>query len=435
LSSSPGAQDRPSAPPEEREEALPSAAAPGRPSYTRTLRNRPFFLVWLAQLISQSGDYIFDVALLWFVLQETHSAFAVAVVVTGAILPSVLLGPFLGVYVDRWDRRKTLVATNIGQGVVVAALSVVVALGHASLPVVFVVVLLLGVGFTIVRAATSAYVPSVVPPDDLPPANGLLSLSGSLNQVVGLGIGGAFVALLGVTLPIEYDAISFFAAAVLLVLIPRIRPTAASAPVAPTTFREEFVEGFAFIRKNRFLLEIIAIGVLVNFFGNGLSALFAPYTQFVLHAGVVVYGLLGAILAVGSLVGAGIMGKVNMHTTAGKYLFAGGITLGPLLLALGLTTSIPVAFVVMALFGVALAVTNLPISVAMQAKIPGRLLGRVSATFGALVTATSPAGPLFAGWFAQTWSVAAFFVLSGIVMTVVIGVGALTMRSLRTLQY
>jgi len=435
LSSSAGAHDDQSAPSEQRPPALPGKEPPGRPSYTRTLRNRPFFLVWLAQLISQSGDFIFDVALIWFVLEITHSALAVAVVVTGAILPNVILGPFLGVYVDRWDRRRTLVATNVGQGLIVAALAVFVALGRATFPALFAVVLLLGVGFTIVRSATNAYVPSVVPTHDLPPANGLLSLSGSLNQIVGLSIGGVFVALLGVTLPIEYDALSFFVAALLLILIPRKAPAPVDPAAAPKNFRDEFVEGFAFIRQNRFMLEIICIGVLVNFFGNGVFALFAPYTQFVLHAGVAVYGLLGAFVAVGSLVGAGVMGKVDMHTTAGKYLFAGGVTLGPLLLVVGLTASVPVALVVMALFGVAVTVTNLPISVAMQAKIPGRLLGRVGAAFSALVLATSPAGPLFAGWFAETWSVPAFFVLSGIVVTVVIALGAVMMRSLRTLRY
>ncbi len=70
------------------------------PSYRRTLRNRPFFLLWLAQLVSQSGDYIFEVALLWLVLELTHSAFDVGIMVTGTILPGVVLGPVLGVYID-----------------------------------------------------------------------------------------------------------------------------------------------------------------------------------------------------------------------------------------------------------------------------------------------------------------------------------------------
>jgi MFS family permease len=406
------------------------------PSYRRTLRNRPFFLLWVAQLVSQSGDYIFEVALLWLVLELTGSAFAVAIVVTGTILPGVVLGPFLGVYIDRWDRRRTLVATNIVQGVVIAALSGLVIAGHVSLPGLFVVVLMLGSGATTVRVATNAYVPSVVPVTDLPPANSLLSVSGSMNQIVGLSIGGVFVALLGVELPIEYDAVTFFAAALLLLWIPRA-VVAADPTATPTVprFRAELVEGFAFIRRNRFMVEIIVIGIIVNFFANGMAALFAPYASFVLHGGPAVYGFLGAFVAAGSLIGAGVMGRIDTRHSAGRYLFGGGVAIGAVVLALGLTGDLAIAFALMLGLGVTLAVTNIPINVVLQAKIPGRLLGRVGAAFGALVTGVSPAGPIFAGWLAQRWSVGGVFVLSGAVIMVVIGVGAVTMPSLRSVEY
>jgi len=413
-------------------------AAPDRPSYRRTLRNRPFFLLWTAQLVSQSGDYIFEVALLWLVLEITGSAFAVAIVVTGTILPAVVLGPFLGVFVDRWDRRRTLLATNVVQGLVVAGLSGLVIAGVTSLSVLFVIVLMLGSGATVVRVATNAYVPSVVSTADLSPANSLLSVSGSMNAILGLSLGGIFVALLGVAVPIEYDSISFFAAAVLLLLIPR--GSVAPAPVAPPApaangFRAEFSEGLSFIRAHRFMLEIIAIGIVVNFFGNGLAAMMAPYAAFVLHGGPAVYGFLGACFAVGSLVGAGALGRVDTRRSAGRYLFGGGIASGAVVLGLGLVGSIPIALALMIALGAGLAVTNIPISVLLQAKVPARLLGRVGAAFGALVSATGPAGPIFAGWLAQHWSVAGVFLLCGMVFVVVIGAGALTMTSLRSVHY
>jgi hypothetical protein len=71
----------------------------------------------------------------------------------------------------------------------------------------------------------------------------------------------------------------------------------------------------------------------------------------------------------------------------------------------------------------------------MQAKIPDRLLGRVGGAFSALILATGPAGPLFAGWLAQLWSVSAVFLVSGGIIAVVIGGGALTMPSLRRVSY
>lgn len=79
-----------------------------RPSYRRALGNRPFFLLWLSQLISQSGDFVFDVALLWLVLEVTGSVFAVGVVVAIIALPGVVLGPFLGsTWTDGIDERSS----------------------------------------------------------------------------------------------------------------------------------------------------------------------------------------------------------------------------------------------------------------------------------------------------------------------------------------
>jgi predicted MFS family arabinose efflux permease len=405
-----------------------------KPSYRRTLANRRFSLLWIAQLVSQSGDFIFEVALLWLVLEITRSPFAVGIIVTGTILPGVLLGPILGVYIDRWDRRRTLLATNIVQGVVVAALSGIVLAGEANLTVLFLLVLMLGTGTNVVRVATGAYVPSVVAVEDLPPANGLLSLGSSMNQIVGLSLGGIFVALFGVALPIEYDALSFFAAAVLIALIPR-SPTASTASDASLGFRAELAEGFDFIRTNRWMLEIIVIGVIVNFFGNGLIALIAPYAEFVLGGGPAVYGFMGAAVAVGAIFGAGAMGRANLRKTAGRYLFVGGTLIGFVTIGLGLTRTVPIALALMLSFGVVVTITNIPISVVMQAKIPGRLLGRVSSAFSACVMASSPAGPLFAGWLAQRWSVNGVFLLSGVVITAAIVVGGLTMSSLRNMAY
>ncbi len=407
---------------------------PQAPSYTRTLTNRPFLLLWLSQLISQSGDFIFEVALLWLVLELTHSAFDVGVMVTGTVLPGVVLGPFLGVYLDRWDRRRTLIATNLAEGVVVAALSGIVLAGKADVDLLFLIVLLLGTGARTVQIASNALVPVVVPTDDLPSANGLMSFSGSMNQIIGLSLGGVFVALLGVAVPIEYDAFTFFAAALLLIWI-TARPAPADAGPETAHFRREFAEGLAFVRQNAFLIQIILIGIVVNFFGYGIAALFAPYASFVLHGGAEVYGLLGAVVAVGTLVGAIALGRVDLHRSAGKYLLGGGICLGPVVAGLGLTHELPVALVLMLATGGTLAVTNVPISVAVQAKVPNRLLGRVGSTTGALISATGPAGPLFAGWLAERTSVPTVFLLSGLVIASVMAIGALTMRSLRSLEY
>lgn len=404
------------------------------PSYQRILRHPPFFRVWLAQLVSQSGDFIFEVALIWLVLEATGSILDVSLIVTGTLLPAVLLGPFLGVYIDRWDRRRTLIATNLLQGVTVGGLALLILSGAASIGVIFGIILLLGTGARVVSIGTATYVPSLVAVEDLPPANSLLSLSESFNQIVGLSLGGLFVALLGVTLPIEYDALTFFLSAGLIASVIPASPVPKRPPTR-ASFAQELRGGLAFIRENRFMIEIIVLGMLVNFFGNGVGALFAPYTTRVLHGNSTVYGFLGAAVAVGSLVGAGAIGKVDTRKSAGRYLLAGGIGVGLSILFLGLVASVPLALVLMLALGITITIANLPMQTLLQAKVPDRLRGRVIATVGALVMATGPAGPLALGWMAAQTSLPLTLFLSGAVITGVLIVAWGVMRALRTIEY
>lgn len=362
--------------------------------------------------------------------------FAVGLVVTATLVPVVVLGPTLGVYVDRWNRRRILVFTNVAEGLIVAVLSGLVVSHAADLRILIVIVLGLASAAQFVRITSTALVPQTVTVDDLPAANGLMSFSGSFNQIIGLSLGGVVVALFGVTLPIEYDALTFFVAAALLLLTPAGLGAPAPAPAgAPTSFRQEFAEGFAYIRGQRYLVEAIALGVIVNFFGNALSALFAPYADLVLHGGPATYGLLGAAIAAGALVGALAIGKVNTHRNAGRLLFGGSAVLAVAMIAMGLTRIIPLALGEAVVVGLFLSVTNVPILTLIQAKVPPRLLGRVMATLMSLILAVSPLGSLFAGSLAAATSIGTVFVLSGVVMLIAEGLGVLTLRELRDVRY
>jgi MFS family permease len=406
------------------------------PSFRRALANRPFALVWSSQLISQSGDFVFEVALLWLVLELTGSVFAVGLVVTATLVPAVLLGPTLGVYVDRWNRRRILLATNVLEGTVVAALSALVVLHTADLTVLIVIVLGLGSAAQFVRITSTTLVPQTVRVEDLPAANGLMSFSGSFNQIIGLSLGGVVVALFGVTIPIEYDALTFLLAAALLLLTPpEMGAPEPETSGADPSFRQQFAEGFAYIRGQRYLLEVIALGVIVNFFANAVGALFAPYADLVLHGGAATYGLLGAAISAGALLGALAIGKANTRSTSGRYLFVGAAAVSVGMISLGLTHVVPLALAEAAIIGVFLSVTNVPILTLIQAKVPTRIMGRVMATLLSLILAAAPLGSLFAGALAARTSIGTVFVASGAIMLAAEAVGFLTLRELRDVSY
>jgi predicted MFS family arabinose efflux permease len=414
-------------------ETLPSSLPP--PSYGRALRSRPFLLLWVSQFVSQSGDYIFDVALIWLVLETTGSIFAIGVVVTATLIPTVVLSPILGVYVDRWPRRTILIVTNLAEGALVALLAGLV-LGHAvNLAVIVAIVLALGAAGQVVRLTTSAMVPQTVGKEDLGIANGLTQLSGSTTQVVGLSIGGVVVALLGVDVPITYDALTFFAAAAIVALMALSVGRPEPGAGAGATFREEFLEGIRFVRGQRYLLELIGIGVVVNFCGNAVATLWGPYADYVLHGGAEAYGFLGAAIAVGSIIGAVVIGKLNVRGRVGVVLLAGNVVTGTSIGLLGITRSIPLALVESLVLGVMLAVVNVPLLAAVQAKVPPRLMGRTIAVLMAFILAAAPVGAFFAGAMAAATSIELVFVVLGGIILAMSAVGAAFLGDVRRLAY
>jgi predicted MFS family arabinose efflux permease len=419
--------------------AAPAVAAPATdsaPSFRRALGQRPFLLLWVSQFVSQSGDYIFDVALLWLVLETTGSVYAVGLVVTAAIVPTVVLSPILGVYVDRWPRRTILIVTNLLEGVLVAALSGLVLAHEVNLAVIIAIVVALGAGGQVVRLTSSAMLPQTVGRDDLGAANGLWTTSSSTTQVAGLSIGGIVVALFGVTLPITYDALTFFAAAVVVAAMAASVGRPEAVPMGtPRRFSSELQEGFRYVGGQRYLLELIGIGLIVNFCGNAAFALWAPYAKYQLGGTAATYGFLGASLALGGIVGAILIGKVNTHRTVGRLLLAGDAGAGATVILLGITRSVPLAFGEAFAFGVLLSVINVPLFTAVQAKVPARLMGRTMAALMALILVAAPFGAYFAGSIASAFSIEFLYVLAGAIILALAPIGWAFLGELRRLTY
>jgi MFS family permease len=192
-----------------------------KPSFRRVLSNRPFALLWVGQLVSQSGDYIFDVVALWLVLQITGDIFKVGLTTATIFLPGIIVGPFAGVFVDKFNRRDIILISNIFQAIIVAGIAVLYSLGELQFTFLLVLLFLLNAGAQFVRPTVSAVIPSIMEKEDLAPANSLFSISSSLNQIAGFSIGGVMILLLGIVVPIYYDSLTFIFAAAMVALIAR----------------------------------------------------------------------------------------------------------------------------------------------------------------------------------------------------------------------
>ncbi len=392
---------------------------PKSPSYRDLFRSRSFSALWTGQVISQSGDGIFDVVLLWVVWKLTGSVFLVGLTQGAVLAPSIFVGPFAGVYADRWNRRNMMIASSLFEGAVTAGITALYFLGLVTFAPLFVLVLLLFSGAEFYRAANSAMLPSIVPRENLGAANGLFSLSTQTNQLVSYAVGGVVLALVGATAAISYDSLTFFVASGLLTMVVRTygdpRGSALSAQQAPrASFWRDFREGLGYVRKNRLFVELSTFGLMANFFGAGFGAIIAPLVGRQLGGDEVSFGLVLASLSLGGIMGAIGVGKMNFRSYVGKLLFGGVFLFAPLSVLAGLATTVPEGIGVFFGIGILAGAINLPIQALVQTQVPREILGRAVTVLRALLGMAAPTAAVVFGLIAGVTSVADVMIASGI---------------------
>ena len=263
------------------------------------------YRLWFAgALVANVGTWMQRVAQDWLVLTDLSDESGVAVGITTALqfAPTLFLSAWAGLLADRVDRRKLLVATQIGQGVLAAALGVLVLSGNAQLWHVYVFAGLLGCVSAIDGPVRQTFVGQLVPADKLSNAVGLNSASFNAARLIGPGLAGLLIAWVGTGWVFVINAVSF--AATILALTGMRLGELHAMPTAPRGRKGQIRAGLRYVRRRTDIVVIMVVVGVVSTFGLNFqltSALMAR-TEFGKGAGE--YGILGPVLAIGSLTGA-----------------------------------------------------------------------------------------------------------------------------------
>ena len=281
-----------------------------------TLRQRNFSLLWSAGLISMTGDWMLFIALPIYVYKLTGSALATSAMFIAEMIPSLLLGSLAGVFVDRWNRKRTMVITNLL--LALGLLPLLLVHSTAWLWVVYVVAFVESILSQFFTPAESALLPLLVSAEHLGPANSLNSLNKNIARLVGPPLGGIVAGLMGLPAITLTDAASFLiAGSMIALIIVKPRPTrevstitsnAADRPHPIVMVWHEWLEGLGLIKRER-LVSIMFILFAVTSLGEGVfGVLFVVFVYKILHGGALQLGWLMGAQAVGGLAGSVLVG-------------------------------------------------------------------------------------------------------------------------------
>lgn len=351
------------------------------------LRQRNFALLACAWSVSMAGDLALLAALPYYVYRETGSTLATGVTFIAEIVPVLLLGSVAGIFVDRWDRRRTVAIGAVLQGACVLLLLVVGATGWIWVVYISAFIEKGIAQFTI--PAGGALLPRVVAEEDLVAANAVAGTTSSIVMVVGPALGGAAMALLGLSAVVLLDSASFLLAALLTARI-ALPPAPAPRPAADTpalggawaTAWREWLAGLGLIRADRLLAGFFAF-LAVAALGQGIVAvLLVVFVREALDGGPAQFGWLISAQGAGGILGGFLAGRAAESIGLERMIALGTAGTGLLLLVMTNAATWAVVLPVVAVIGVLQVGSRVGQQTLLQTRVADAFRGRV---FGASI--------------------------------------------------
>lgn len=370
-----------------------------------------FNKLWAAQAVSAFGSNITReafgyVALLTMAATPAQMSF----LSVARAVPVLLLGLFVGVWVDRLPRRPLLIASDLARAAILATLPIAALIGELHLWLLYVVAGLTGILTLVFDVADRSYLPAILPREQLIEANSRLSLTGSLSEVGGPGFVGLLVQIVSAPFILVLDVISFLWSALWLSRIrtPEAPPEREEGHDAHNIWQETR-EGLVMLWRNAVLRALAIAGLLHSFFGWFFGTLYTFYAIRELNLEPGVVGLLISSGGIGALIGAFTARTLFRRIGVGRLLViaAFAITVCELLvpLAAGPFALIVAAMLVAQLVGdIFWEVYIIGENSLRQMTVPSRFMGRVTATTQFLTGGAGPLGALVAGALATATS-------------------------------
>jgi MFS family permease len=396
--------------------------------FRRVLRYRDFRLLFTGFAISQAGDWLYNAALIAFVLEETGSAGWIAAASIIRLAPFVLFGAIGGDIGDRWDRRRVMIVADLVRAGLMAALAVVAAT-HAPVGVALVLVFLSSAASTTFEPAAEATIPSVVTENDLAPANAALGTIENAAIAVGPAIGGILILLGPVYLAFGFNGLSFLASAACVSALSVRSPIAVEAE--GTSLRRRILDGVRTMSGSPGVGVIVLLICGAAFIYGEEIVLLALVSDELLGIGSEGVGFLLAAIGVGGILAAGITSRLAEHPRPGQGIALATVALGAPLVALAWTRVPVVAYIIMAASGAGGIASEVVAITMLQRLVPENFLARVFGLLSSLAVAGMIAGSLVAPALVTVFGLETTLIVTGSLLPVLV---ALSFPRLQNLE-
>jgi MFS family permease len=383
------------------------------------LINRNFALLWSGRSISLIGDYAFDTTLILWIATiiakgQSWGPLAVSGVLLATTIPMFVVGPIAGVFVDRWNKRHTMLWMDAARAILIALLLLATNLvplpflpgGRFSpagqIAMIYIIVFLASICAQFFNPSRFALIGDLVPEEYRARASGLTQVAMSIASIIGPPIAAPLLLVFGVQWALIINALSFVASflAILAIRAPRFASSVKEGQ--PTSFFKEFAEGIRFFLSNRVLVTLLVTVLIVMLGGGALNALNVFFVTGNLHTPAKLFGLFDAVMGIGIIVGAILASAFAQRLGVARTFWVCTVLAGALILVISRLSSFAPALVFIALVGIFQAGLNVAVGPLLLHVTPRELVGRVSSVIDPMSSLASIVSVGLAGILAST---------------------------------
>ena len=382
--------------------------------------NRNYRYTWMGQVVSEIGDNFNNIAVFALAMALTHSGLVVTGIMLSRAIPAIMAGPLAGVLLDRMDRKRVMIASDLIRTVV--ALGFILAIGSNNTWLLYLLSALLMFASPFFTSGRSAILPTIASKEELHTANSLTQTTGWTTLTLGAFLGGTSVMQFGYKWAFAFNALSFLFSAICISQL-KVKSGSFRAPGAELTENEvvrpwhEYTEGLRYMRSSPLIFGIALLSVGWASGGGAAQILFSLFGELVFHRGPAGIGTLWAAAGFGLLLGGWFAHWMGKRISFEGYKRAIGIAYvihGGSYVIFSQMPSFGLAMLFVCISRAAIAVSSV-LNVSQLLKlVPNEFRGRVFATIETFTWSTMMVSMMGAGIASQRWSPRAIGAVSGL---------------------
>nr|WP_232232444.1 MFS transporter [Cupriavidus sp. amp6] len=362
------------------------------------LAQATFAVLWAATILGNVGSFMRDVASAWLATDLSSSPAAVATIQAAATLPVFLLAIPAGVLSDILDRRRFLIAIQVGLALVSGTLMMLAWRNALTIEILIGMAFLGGVGAALMGPTWQSIVPELVPQQELKHAVALNSLGVNIARAIGPAAGGLLLAAFGAAVKYGMDLLSYVF--VIAALLWWKRPARTADPLREH-FLGAFRAGLRFTRAHSKLHVVLARAAVYFAFGSSIWALLPLVARQLLKGGASLYGVMLGAVGVGAILGALVMPRLQRRLDADGLMLLSAITTAVVMAGLCMAPPVWIALLLLLFLGAAWIIALTTLGGVAQAILPNWVRGRALAVYQMVFNGAMAAGSLVWGFVAQ----------------------------------